>query len=473
MRRRTSRLRSRRRRSRWASTSCSVSNNLLITAGRWRVSNPMPRPSPLLCGNNAFCQTSPSPACSNASDRTSGIMSARNAWLVSVLRPNSFASTTSTARYGGNAIGSRCRAPPTESSTSDIQLPESASETTFPLWNKNTSLRYPWRHSVHFLSCASSPGEAGTLGGHIRMPRIVSPARCAAPLSRHTVYGGIHVHVGTSKDDTAAPATPPPSGWADVPALPDEVRFLLQAQVEAAKDLPYRLPGARRPSLDIVYVRQDLGSGVDEPLSEHQRPASILDSRGQLVDAPSRPVMRVAVRPPARTVRKALDENDCCSSPVVPARASQPCRCGWPRWWPVVALRGSRSRDGLAGLTGRPAAVAGTRAGDTAGPAVPGGAREEPGRRVPPAGGFPTDHADRPGTGRGLPMVAAGGRPRRERWRCRPGSPGQHAHWVGIAGRLACRFVLAHWARRAAVEVLAFEADGRLVTGSRDGTARL
>lgn len=132
-----------------------------------------------------------------------------------------------------------------------------------------------------------------------------------AVVQAHTVYGGIHVHASTSEEGTVAWATLPPSGWGEVSALPDGVRSLLQAQVEAAKDLPYRLPGARRPSLNTVYVRQDLGSGVDEPPSEPQRPAPMLDSRGQLVDAPSGPVVRVAVRPPARTVREALDENDC------------------------------------------------------------------------------------------------------------------------------------------------------------------
>jgi cellulose synthase operon protein C len=131
-----------------------------------------------------------------------------------------------------------------------------------------------------------------------------------AAIQAHTIHGGVHVHVGTD-DDAAAPsvADTPPSGWDDLPVLPPEVRSLLRAQIQAAKDLPYRLPGARRPSLETVYVRQDLGSGIEDPPSEQQRPIPILDSRGQLVDASTGPVMRVAVRPPARTVREALDDD--------------------------------------------------------------------------------------------------------------------------------------------------------------------
>ncbi|MFL6123858.1 NACHT domain-containing protein [Actinophytocola sp.] len=92
--------------------------------------------------------------------------------------------------------------------------------------------------------------------------------------------------------------------------LPAEVRSLLQAQIDAATELPYRLPGARRPLLDEVYVRQDLGSGIEEPLTEQNRPTPILDRRGQLVDAPKEPVVRVTVRPPTRTVTEALNGDD-------------------------------------------------------------------------------------------------------------------------------------------------------------------
>lgn len=131
-----------------------------------------------------------------------------------------------------------------------------------------------------------------------------------AAIQAHTIRGGIHVHVDTGKE-AAVPtvAPPPPSGWDEVTALPPDVRSLLRAQILAAKDLPYRLPGARQPSLETVYVRQDLGSGIEEPAFEQQRPTPILDSRGQLVDAPTGPVVRVAVRPPARTVREALDDD--------------------------------------------------------------------------------------------------------------------------------------------------------------------
>jgi Helix-turn-helix domain len=56
----------------------------------------------------------------------------------------------------------------------------------------------------------------------------------------------------------------PVVGWQRLAVLPPEIMSLLQAQVLAAEELPYRLPGARRPSLSTVYVRQDLGSGIEE-----------------------------------------------------------------------------------------------------------------------------------------------------------------------------------------------------------------
>ncbi|MFI9814533.1 NACHT domain-containing protein [Saccharothrix variisporea] len=111
------------------------------------------------------------------------------------------------------------------------------------------------------------------------------------------IQGGVHFHV---------PVAPPP----DDGLLPAAVRSLLHAQVSAAHELPYQLRGARRPSLATVYVRQDLGAGVEEPRTEAPRPTPIVDGHGQLVEVPRAPVVRVAVRPPARTVREALDGDD-------------------------------------------------------------------------------------------------------------------------------------------------------------------
>ncbi|ALG11593.1 hypothetical protein AOZ06_36195 [Kibdelosporangium phytohabitans] len=116
------------------------------------------------------------------------------------------------------------------------------------------------------------------------------------------IHGDVHFHAAKPP----RPRTPPPAGWTELPELPSEVRYLLRAQIQTAQELPYRLPGARRPSLATVYVRQGLGTGT-EKTSEQTRPEPILDSRGQLIDSPNPPVARLAVRPPSRTVREALD----------------------------------------------------------------------------------------------------------------------------------------------------------------------
>ncbi|WP_146108005.1 NACHT domain-containing protein [Actinokineospora auranticolor] len=91
--------------------------------------------------------------------------------------------------------------------------------------------------------------------------------------------------------------------------LPAEVESLLRAQVAAATELPYRLPGARRPSLATVYVRQDLGAGTEEQ-PEQPRETPVLDGRSGLVEVVPRPVTRPSVRPPTHTVREALDRDD-------------------------------------------------------------------------------------------------------------------------------------------------------------------
>lgn len=106
------------------------------------------------------------------------------------------------------------------------------------------------------------------------------------------VHGGVHFAAASPPDPTA------------------EIQSLLRAQMRAAQDLPHMLPGARHPALTDVYVRQDLGSGVDTSRSEPPRPAPILDGHGQLVEVPGPPAVRIAVRPPVRTVREALDHAD-------------------------------------------------------------------------------------------------------------------------------------------------------------------
>ncbi|WP_433273791.1 NACHT domain-containing protein [Actinosynnema sp. CS-041913] len=144
---------------------------------------------------------------------------------------------------------------------------------------------------------------ANHIGGHVYGPAVQAGH----------IHGDVHInHV--AGDVQAVPAEapthhPPPEGWDTRPELPPEIRFLLRAQVQAARELPYRLPGARRPSLATVHVRQDLGSGHEEP-SDQNRPTPMLDSRRRLVDPPGTPVARPAVRPPSRTVRAALDGDD-------------------------------------------------------------------------------------------------------------------------------------------------------------------
>lgn len=126
------------------------------------------------------------------------------------------------------------------------------------------------------------------------------------------IEGGVHFHLAGDGAEHAAPSQSPES-WADLPGLldlPVEVVSLLRAQIQTAQQLPYRLPGARRPSLATVYVRQDLGSGSVASESEPQRPTPIVDGRGQLVDPKTGPVVRVAVRAPSRTVRDVLDDQD-------------------------------------------------------------------------------------------------------------------------------------------------------------------
>ncbi|XVS67140.1 helix-turn-helix domain-containing protein [Actinosynnema sp. CA-299493] len=99
-----------------------------------------------------------------------------------------------------------------------------------------------------------------------------------------------------------------PDDWSSLPVLPAEVRSLLRAQEVAARDLPYRLPGARKPSLDTVYVRQELGTGTEEAHDDQHRTEPELDERGLLRERAA-PKPRLTVRPPARTVQQALDDD--------------------------------------------------------------------------------------------------------------------------------------------------------------------
>lgn len=93
-------------------------------------------------------------------------------------------------------------------------------------------------------------------------------------------------------------------------AAPVEIASLMRAHVLMAEQLPYRLRGARTPSLSTVYVRQDLGSGGDELTSDEARPRPMVDGHGQLVDVSTTPRVRTSVRPPSRTVREALETDD-------------------------------------------------------------------------------------------------------------------------------------------------------------------
>lgn len=106
------------------------------------------------------------------------------------------------------------------------------------------------------------------------------------------VHGDLNVHSGARR------------------AAPAEIGSLMRAHVLMAEQLPYRLRGARTPSLSTVYVRQDLGSGGDEATSEEARPRPMVDGHGQLVDVSTTPRVRTSVRPPSRTVREALETDD-------------------------------------------------------------------------------------------------------------------------------------------------------------------
>ncbi|MET8998157.1 hypothetical protein [Amycolatopsis sp. NPDC004169] len=135
--------------------------------------------------------------------------------------------------------------------------------------------------------------------------RIDGPVTTALQIG--TVHGGVYVNAGTPAPE---PVADPPQGWDDLPELPPAIEALLRAQVRTAEDLPYRLHGARQPSLEAVYVRQEVSSGTETQPPEPTRPLPMLDSQGRQIDVPARPLTRVVVRPPSRTVQAALDEDD-------------------------------------------------------------------------------------------------------------------------------------------------------------------
>ncbi|WP_290053573.1 hypothetical protein [Amycolatopsis solani] len=120
--------------------------------------------------------------------------------------------------------------------------------------------------------------------------------------------GAVHgnMYVGVPRPAPPVPVDPP-AGWDELPELPPKIVSLLRAQIENAEIMPYRLRGARRTSLATVYVRQDVTTGSELQPSDQARPLPVLDSMGRLIDVPGRPVARVAVRPPSRSVRDALD----------------------------------------------------------------------------------------------------------------------------------------------------------------------
>jgi hypothetical protein len=106
----------------------------------------------------------------------------------------------------------------------------------------------------------------------------------------------------------------PVVGWSQLPALPPEITSLLQAQIQMAEESPYRLRGARRPSLSTVYVRQELGIEETQPDKRVTRPVAVAPDATSPEWRPG-PVTRSApprpsVRPPARKVREALDADD-------------------------------------------------------------------------------------------------------------------------------------------------------------------
>ena len=137
--------------------------------------------------------------------------------------------------------------------------------------------------------------HSGDSSNHIEVDNL------GAAVQAHSIAGGVHFYLASSPEPAPRPERGSAS-WAERPELPVEIRSLLRTQIRAAQQLPYRLPGARRPSLATVYVRQDLSSGTEASASE-QQPRPMLDGRGQLAEIPGPRIIRPTVRPPSRTIR--------------------------------------------------------------------------------------------------------------------------------------------------------------------------
>lgn len=120
----------------------------------------------------------------------------------------------------------------------------------------------------------------------------------------HTIHGNVYVQA--SRPSEPQPCDPPAT-WAETTDLPADVAGLLWAQQQSADLLPYQLPHARTPALGTIYVRQNLGGGVEDTSAAHSRPAPMLDERGRIVEIPAVKPVRVAVRPPSKLLRAALD----------------------------------------------------------------------------------------------------------------------------------------------------------------------
>lgn len=169
----------------------------------------------------------------------------------------------------------------------------------------DTQATFPELHTGMAISASGTPNApcAGTV------PRVSSQHIGGdvpgIAIQTNELHGGVYINAGPSRP---APV-PAAQCWADISQPPLEIMSLMRAQMLTAQELPYRLRGARKPSLATVYVRQDLGSGQDEPESGQPHPTPVLDVYGQLVDLPVTPVVRPAVRAPSRTVRQALDSD--------------------------------------------------------------------------------------------------------------------------------------------------------------------
>ncbi|MEV6907734.1 hypothetical protein [Amycolatopsis sp. NPDC051071] len=102
-----------------------------------------------------------------------------------------------------------------------------------------------------------------------------------------SITGGVHFHVTAASQSATNRTVDPPTEWAELPELPPKIKSLLRAQIQAAEEMPYRLPGARRPSLSTVYVRQDVTSGTEAQPAEQGRPLPVLESRWQALSSAS------------------------------------------------------------------------------------------------------------------------------------------------------------------------------------------